>query len=190
MLRHCLLVVGALWLSAASAAEIGIGLLGQFSGPYSWWGKEYQRGVDLYLESVGGKAGAHTLTVLPRDEGGTNPQRSRQLAQELVVRDKVQYLLGGTFTPTVLGVTDVATQTKTPFVVLKQLIRLSGCRGRSLPGAVRPAHTSTTRTPSLYAQTCTPSWFPLAICVSTRSCTRRLISVIDWPRVSVIVVGA
>ena len=102
----------------ATAAEIGIGLLGQFSGPYSWWGKEYQRGVDLYLESTGGKAGAHTLTVLPRDEGGTNPQRSRQLAQELVVRDKVQYLLGGTFTPTVLGVTEVATQTKTPFVVL------------------------------------------------------------------------
>ena len=24
----------------ATAAEIGIGLLGQFSGPYCWWGKE------------------------------------------------------------------------------------------------------------------------------------------------------
>jgi branched-chain amino acid transport system substrate-binding protein len=102
----------------AQAAEIRIGLLGQFSGPYAWWGKEYQRGVDLYLQQTGGKAGAHTLSVLPRDEGGTSPQRSRQLAQELVVRDKVQYLIGGTFTPTVLGVTEVATQTKTPFVIL------------------------------------------------------------------------
>ena len=120
--QNFIIAAAALWaaLSAASAAaaEISIGLLGQFSGPYSWWGKEYQRGVDLYLDSTGGKVGTHTLTVLPRDEGGTNPQRSRQLAQELVVRDKVQYLLGGTFTPTVLGVTDVATQTKTPFVVL------------------------------------------------------------------------
>lgn len=104
--------------TSAQAAEIDIGLLGQFSGPYSWWGKEYQRGVDLYLQVNGDKVGANTLKVLPRDEGGTSPQRSRQLAQELVVRDKVQYLLGGTFTPTVLGVTDVATQTKTPFVVL------------------------------------------------------------------------
>lgn len=102
---------------AASAAEVKIGLLGQFSGPYAWWGKEYQRGVDLFLDQNGGKVGAHTLTVLPRDEGGTNPQRSRQLAQELVVRDKAQYLIGGTFTPTVLGVTDVATQTKTPYVI-------------------------------------------------------------------------
>lgn len=102
---------------AASAAEVKIGLLGQFSGPYAWWGKEYQRGVDLFLDQNDGKVGAHTLTVLPRDEGGTNPQRSRQLAQELVVRDKAQYLIGGTFTPTVLGVTDVATQTKTPYVI-------------------------------------------------------------------------
>ena len=119
MLRKTLAIaVMAFGTCCASAADIGIGLLGQFSGAYSWWGKEYQRGVDLYLESVGGKAGAHQLTVLSRDEGGTSPQRSRQLAQELVVRDKVQYLLGGTFTPTVLGVTEVATQTKTPFVVL------------------------------------------------------------------------
>jgi branched-chain amino acid transport system substrate-binding protein len=105
--------------SAARAADIDIGLLGQFSGPYSWWGKEYQRGVELWLgANNGGKVGAHQLKVLERDEGGTNPQRSRQLAQELVVRDKVQYLLGGTFTPTVLGVTEIATQAKTPFVVL------------------------------------------------------------------------
>jgi branched-chain amino acid transport system substrate-binding protein len=104
---------------AAMAADIDIGLLGQFSGPYSWWGKEYQRGVELWMAANnGGKVGAHTLKVLERDEGGTNPQRSRQLAQELVVRDKVQYLLGGTFTPTVLGVTDIANQAKTPFVVL------------------------------------------------------------------------
>lgn len=102
---------------AARAAEVKVGLLGQFSGPYSWWGKEYQRGVDLYLAQHGGKAGEHTITVLARDEGGVSPQRSRQLAQELVVRDRVQYLLGGTFTPTVLGAAEVATQTRTPFLI-------------------------------------------------------------------------
>jgi branched-chain amino acid transport system substrate-binding protein len=103
--------------SVAQAAEIKVGLLSQFSGPYAWWGKEYQRGADLYLEQIGGKVGNDTITLLSRDEGGTSPQRSRQLAQELVVRDQAQYLLGGTFTPTVLGVTEVATQTKTPFVI-------------------------------------------------------------------------
>ena len=111
-------LLGAMGIgTAAGAAEIKVGLLGQFSGPYSWWGKEYQRGVDLFLEQNGGKVDGNTITVLSRDEGGTNPQRSRQLAQELVVRDKAQYLIGGTFTPTVLGATEVATQTKTPYVI-------------------------------------------------------------------------
>ncbi|WP_338616022.1 ABC transporter substrate-binding protein [Pigmentiphaga sp. CHJ604] len=102
----------------AAAAEIKVGLLSQFSGAYTWWGREYQRGVDLYLAQHGGKFGEHTVTVLSRDEAGSNPQRARQLSQELVVRDKVQYLIGGVFTPTVLGAVDVINQTKTPYVIL------------------------------------------------------------------------
>ncbi|RZS78172.1 ABC transporter substrate-binding protein [Pigmentiphaga kullae] len=102
----------------AAAAEIKVGLLSQFSGAYTWWGREYQRGVDLYLAQRGGKFGEHTITVLSRDEAGSNPQRARQLSQELVVRDKVQYLIGGVFTPTVLGAVDVINQTKTPYVIL------------------------------------------------------------------------
>ncbi|MPS29533.1 MAG: ABC transporter substrate-binding protein [Alcaligenaceae bacterium] len=102
----------------AAAAEIKVGLLSQFSGAYTWWGREYQRGVDLYMAQRGGKFGEHTITVLSRDEAGSNPQRARQLSQELVVRDKVQYLIGGVFTPTVLGAADVINQTKTPYVIL------------------------------------------------------------------------
>jgi len=111
----CAVTAAASW--TAQAEEIKVGLLGQFSGPYSWWGKEYQRGAELFLSQNAGKTGKNTFTLVVRDEGGTSPQRARQLAQELVVRDKVQYLLGGTFTPTVLGVTDVITQTRTPYVI-------------------------------------------------------------------------
>lgn len=103
---------------SAHADEIKIGLLSQYSGVYSWWGQEYQRGVDLYLEQNKGRVGTHTLKVLPRDEAGSSPQRARQLAQELTVRDKVQYLIGGVFTPTVLGASDIINQTKTPYVIL------------------------------------------------------------------------
>src|SRR6218665_1838390 len=109
MLRRRLIIASACcalgMAFSAQAAGIIVGLLSQFSGPYAWWGHEYKRGVDLYVEQISSKIGTHTVTVLARDEGGTSPQKSRQLAQELVVRDQVQYLLGGTFTPTVLGVT-------------------------------------------------------------------------------------
>lgn len=118
-LGRCLLAGAALVAGgAAQADEIKIGLMSQFSGVYSWWGQEYQRGVDMYLAQNGNKVGSHTLTVLPRDEAGTSPQRTRQLAQELTVRDHAQYLIGGVFTPTVLGTVDIVNQTKTPYVVL------------------------------------------------------------------------
>ena len=119
-LLQCLVISGlcAATATAARADEIKIGLLSQYSGVYSWWGQEYQRGVDLYLAQNGSRVGSHTLTVLPRDEAGANPQRARQLAQELTVRDRAQYLIGGVFTPTVLGATDIINQTKTPYVIL------------------------------------------------------------------------
>jgi branched-chain amino acid transport system substrate-binding protein len=116
---RCLLAGATLFAgTAAHADDIKIGLMSQFSGVYSWWGQEYQRGVDMYLAQNGNKVGNHTLTVLPRDEAGTSPQRTRQLAQELTVRDRAQYLIGGVFTPTVLGTVDIVNQTKTPYVVL------------------------------------------------------------------------
>ncbi|RQV07390.1 ABC transporter substrate-binding protein [Burkholderia cenocepacia] len=99
------------------AEEVKVGLLGQFSGPYSWWGKEYQRGVDLFLDQNKGRVGNDTISVVERDESGVNPQRTRQLAQELVIRDRVQYLFGTAFTPNALAVVDVANQTKTPFLI-------------------------------------------------------------------------
>jgi len=108
---------GVLCAAPAGADEIKIGLLSQYSGTYAWWGQEFDRGVELFMSENGGKVDGHTLTVLKRDEGGTSAQRARQLAQELVVRDKVQYLIGGAFTPTIMGTADIVNQTKTPYLM-------------------------------------------------------------------------
>lgn len=107
----------ALYSAPTHADEIKIGLLSQYSGTYSWWGQEFDRGTELYLSEHGGKIDGHTITMVKRDEGGSSPQRARQLAQELVVRDKVQYLLGGAFTPTIMGTADIVNQTKTPYIM-------------------------------------------------------------------------
>ncbi len=111
-------MAGSMLAGSAVADEVKVGLLSQYSGTYSWWGQEYDRGVELFMSETGGKVGNHTITVIKRDEGGTSPQRARQLAQELVVRDKVQYLTGGVFTPTVMGTADIVDQTKTPYVFI------------------------------------------------------------------------
>jgi len=127
--------------TTAHAAEVKIGLLSQYSGTYSWWGQEYDRGVELFMQETGGKVGNHTLTIVRRDEGGTSPTRSRQLAQELVLRDQVQYLIGGTFTPTVMGTADIVDQTQTPYLFVNGAT--SSMTGRT-PYFVRVGYTSWT----------------------------------------------
>ena len=105
-------------ISTASSEEVRVGLTASITGPFSIWGKEYKEGVDLFLDSIGGgKVGNDTLSVIYRDVGGSNPPRARQLAQELVLREKVAILGGHELTPNVLAVTDVINQAKIPFVI-------------------------------------------------------------------------
>lgn len=110
----CVLVCG---MGGAQADEVRVGVIASFSGPYSSWGKHIQEATELYLAQNKGVAGKHTVKVIYKDVGGNNPARARQLAEELVVRDKVQYIAGLEFTPTALAVADVATQAKVPVVI-------------------------------------------------------------------------
>ena len=113
------LVVGAVAMSSvgANADEIKVGLIGQSSGQFAWWGTEFKHGIDLALAEVGGKIDGHTITIIERDVAGINPPRARQLAQELIVRDRVQYLIGGVFSPTVMATAPVINEAKVPFIV-------------------------------------------------------------------------
>lgn len=111
------LLAAAAWVSPASADEVKVGIIASISGPFSIWGKEYKDGIDLFMDSVGGKAGKNTMSIIYRDVGGQNPPRSRQLAQELVLRDQVAILGGQELTPNTLAVTDVINQAKIPFVI-------------------------------------------------------------------------
>jgi len=101
----------------ARADDIKIGVIGSFTGPYADWGHRFQEGVDLYVAQHNALAGGHHVTIVYRDDGGNNPARAKQLAQELVVRDGVQYLAGLDFTPTVFAVAEIITEAKIPFVI-------------------------------------------------------------------------
>jgi branched-chain amino acid transport system substrate-binding protein len=104
-------------LSHAQAADpIKIGILGTTSGPYALWGNSFKQSIDLFLDQNNGKNGNPTVEVIFRDVGGDNPPRARQLAQEMIVNDRVAIMGGLEFTTTVLGVADVINQAKLPFV--------------------------------------------------------------------------
>lgn len=70
------------------------------------------------MKQHGDKVGSTRVEVLYRDTTGLNPEVSRRAAQELVTRENVQFLAGFGLTPNALAVAQVATQSKTPMVVM------------------------------------------------------------------------
>jgi branched-chain amino acid transport system substrate-binding protein len=113
-------VVAALAVTgtAASADVIKVGVIGTMSGPYALFGQNFKMGIDAWVAQHGNKVGDHQVEFVYRDEESPNPAKSKALAQELLVKDKVQYLAGLYFTPNAMAVAPLLEESKTPLVVL------------------------------------------------------------------------
>ena len=94
-----------------------IGLILPMTGPFSSVGKQVHAGVQLYLAQHGASVAGRRIEVLLKDDGAV-PDRSRRLALELVTVDKVDALAGFAITPSALAAAPIATQSKTPLVVM------------------------------------------------------------------------
>ncbi|WP_428924782.1 ABC transporter substrate-binding protein [Marinibacterium sp. SX1] len=103
--------------TAAAADEIKVGVIAPFSGPFAQYGIQYQQAIEVYQAQHGTRAGEYEISFIYKDVGGVNPDQSRSLAQELLIRDRVDYLAGFTFTPNALAVGPVITQSETPTVI-------------------------------------------------------------------------
>ncbi len=104
--------------SAAYADTIKIGVVGPFSGPFALQGKNFKAGIDAYMAMNGTTVGDDTIEVIYRDLPAADPAQSKALAQELVVKEKVQYLAGFYFTPDAMAVTPILKQANVPLVVM------------------------------------------------------------------------
>src|SRR5262245_53618835 len=84
----------------ADAQEaIKIGVIAAYSGQFADTAQQMDNGIKLYMKEHGGAVAGRKIEVIRRDSGGPNPDVSRRLAQELVVRDKVDILAGFTTSP-------------------------------------------------------------------------------------------
>lgn len=118
MLR-CVLAGGLLAAASfASAQTVKIGVVNTFTGPAASFGEMTDRAMKLYLKlHAKDLPPGVKVEIIARDDGGPNPDKARQLAQELVVRDKVHLLAGVAFTPNALAIAPVATEAKVPLVI-------------------------------------------------------------------------
>jgi len=108
----------SLMATPASADVIKVGVIGTMSGPFALFGKNFKMGIDAWVAEHGNKVGGHTVEFVYRDEESANPARSKALAQELIVKEKVQYLAGVYFTPDAMAIAPLLEESKTPLVVM------------------------------------------------------------------------
>ncbi len=105
--------------SAASAQTIKIGFITSYSGLNGNLGPYMERAVRLYIKEHQKELPPGVkIELITRDDTGPNPDKAKQLAQELIVRDKVNLLAGVIFTPNALAIAPLATEAKVPFVVM------------------------------------------------------------------------
>lgn len=102
----------------ALADVIKVGIIGTMSGPYALFGKNFKMGIDAWVADHGTKVGTHDVEFIYKDEESPNPAKSKALAQELIVKDKVQYIAGLYFTPNAMAVAPLLEESKTPMVVM------------------------------------------------------------------------
>ena len=104
---------------AAGAQEtIRVGMIAEMSGPFAEFGKQMEAGIKIYQQHHGESVAGKRVEIIYKDVAGPNPELSKRIAQELVVRDKVHVLAGFGFTPNALAVAPIATKAKVPMIVM------------------------------------------------------------------------
>ncbi len=103
--------------SGAGADVVKVGVVASFSGPFAMYGKQFKDAIDAYVAEHGTKAGDHEVQFIFKDDGGPNPDQAKALTQELLVKDKVNYLAGYVFTPNALAVAPLIDQAQVPTVI-------------------------------------------------------------------------
>jgi branched-chain amino acid transport system substrate-binding protein len=113
-------IAAAILAGAPADAQqtIKIGLILPYSGQFADPGAQADNGIKLYMQQHGDTVAGRKIEILRKDTGGIAPDVAKRLAQELVVRDKVDLLAGFSLTPNALAAADVSAQAKKFMVVM------------------------------------------------------------------------
>ena len=119
-------------LAPAQAQEaVKIGLILPMTGGQASTGKQIDNAVKLYMQQHGDTVAGKKVEVILKDDAAV-PDNTKRLAQELIVNDKVNVLAGFGITPSALATAPIATQSKTPEVVMAAA---TFRRLRTMPGS-------------------------------------------------------
>jgi branched-chain amino acid transport system substrate-binding protein len=101
---------------AAAQDVIKIGACLSLVGGFQTVGRQALAGARLYMQLNGDRVAGKKIELIVRDDTGV-PDVARRIVQDMIVNEKVNIVLGG-ITPTALSLSQLATQSKVPIVVI------------------------------------------------------------------------
>jgi len=101
----------------AQSNTFKIGLILPMTGQQASTGRQIEAAARLYMAQNGDTVAGKKIELIVKDDTAT-PDVTKRIAQELVVNDKVNVLAGFGVTPAALAAAPIATQSKTPLVVM------------------------------------------------------------------------
>ena len=110
-------LIGASGLSLAQDNVFKIGLILPMTGQQATTGRQIEAAARLYMQQHGDTVAGKKVQLIVKDDTSL-PDMTRRLAQELIVNEKVNVIAGMGITPSALAVAPLATQSKTPLVVM------------------------------------------------------------------------
>jgi branched-chain amino acid transport system substrate-binding protein len=114
-----LLVTASVPASAQDKGPIKIGIVVSYSGGDNViLGKMIDAAFGAYMKQHGDTIAGRKVVLIKRDDTGIAPETSGRLAQELVVQEHVDLLIGATYTPNAIAMGAISTRAKVPFFII------------------------------------------------------------------------
>jgi branched-chain amino acid transport system substrate-binding protein len=123
LLRVVTVAVTSSVATGAYADTVKVGLIANFTGGMAVYGSQFQQAIQAYQAIHGTKVKGpdgkeHTVEYIYRDTATGGPDRAKQAAEELILRDKVQFLAGFDLSPHAMAVGEIANQAKVPVIIM------------------------------------------------------------------------
>src|SRR6476646_8587372 len=114
-----LTAAAALYAGGPAHAQdtIKVGVIAAFSGPFADYGAQIEAGMKAYMKQHGSTVAGKKIELITRDTKGPAPEVAKRFAQELITRDKVQFLAGFGLTPNAMAVAPVVSEAKVPMII-------------------------------------------------------------------------
>src|SRR4051794_30608658 len=111
-------VILGLLVAASAHAQVKVGIILPYTGQFADGATQMDNAIKLYVKQHGDTVNGKKIEFIRKDTGGIAPDVAKRLAQELVVRDRVDILTGFLLTPNALAAGDVSAEAKKFMVVM------------------------------------------------------------------------